>query len=187
MLPSPEGVAVAAEGDIMLAAAAYWSRREGGCFSRKWVDSAWLDSCYEVSRLINDNDSARDFYALEHWATMGETQFGLRHAWVNGFRPSGTPAQSWYRWAPTADSSGFCRDVAVSVSVLSAPVGSTFQACEGWDMTKSANGTNVSFKNQWQCNCSFMVGGNRATAYTITVTVAAGSYPVWSLGWGMAA
>jgi hypothetical protein len=59
--------------------------------------------------------------------------------------------------------------------------------CEAWDMTKSANGSDVSYKNQWQCNCSFMVGGNREVAYTIVVTVAAGKYPSWTLAWGMAA
>ena len=186
-MAAPEAVAIAAEGDIRLAAAAYWSRREGDCFSRRWVDSAWIDVCYEVSKLINDNDVGRDFFTLENWAYIGETQFGLRHAFINSVRPAGTPWQRWYRASPGSDSTGFCRDVSVSVSVLSAAIGGTFEACEGWDMTKSANGANVSFKNQWQCNCSFMIGGNRQVAYTITVTVPQGSSPIWSLGWGMAA
>jgi hypothetical protein len=186
-LAAPGGVAMAAEASIQLAAAAYWSFREGLCFSRKWVDSAWLDSCYEINRLINDNDSSRDFYSLEHWAYIGETQFGLRHAWVDGRRASGSQWQSWYRASPGSDSTGFCRDISVTATVLSAQVGSTFEACEGWDMTKSANGADVYMKNQWQCNCSFMIGGNRQTAYTIVVTVPAGKYPRWTLGWGMAA
>jgi hypothetical protein len=186
-LDAPDGVAIAAEGDIRLAAAAYWSRREGDCFSRRWVDSAWIDVCYEISKLINDNDGGRDFFALENWAYIGETEFGLRHAFIHSARPAGTPWQSWYRASPGSDSTGFCRDVSVSVSVLSATIGGTFEACEGWDMTKSANGANASFKNQWQCNCSFMIGGNRQVAYTITVTVPQGSSPTWSLGWGMAA
>lgn len=186
-LGAREGVAIAAAGDIQLAAAAYWSRREGDCFSRRWVDSAWIDVCYEISKLINDNDGGRDFFTLENWAYIGETQFGLRHAFINSVRPAGTPWQNWYRASPGSDSTGFCRDISVSVSVLSAAIGGTFEACEGWDMTKSANGANVSFKNQWQCNCSFMIGGNRQVAYTITVTVPQGSTPIWSLGWGMAA
>jgi hypothetical protein len=158
-----EGMAIGAEADTR-AAAAYWSRREGNCFSRRWVDSAWIDVCYEVSKLINDNDVRRDFFTLENWAYIGETQFGLRHAFINSVRPAGTPWQSWYRASPGSDSTGFCRDISVSVSVLSA-----------------------AFKNQWQCNCSFMIGGNRQVAYTITVTVPQGSSPIWSLGWGMAA
>jgi hypothetical protein len=186
-LQAPGGVAMAAEGDVQVAAAAYWSWREGLCFSRKWVDSAWLDSCYEINRLINDGSSTVDFYSLEHWAYIGETQFGLRHAWVEGWRASGSPWQSWYRASPGTDSSGFCRDISVTATVLSATVGSTFQACEGWDITKSANGSDVRMKNQWQCNCSFMIGGNRETAYTIVITVPAGQYPRWTLGWGMAA
>jgi len=155
-LDAPEGVAMAADGDVVLAAAAYWSRRESGCFTRWWVDSAYMDTCYEISKLINDNDGTQDFWGLEHWSTVGETQWGLRDAWINGTRLSGSTWQNWYRWSPGSDLSGGCRNVNVSVTVLSASLGATFQTCETWDMTKSANGSNVSYKQHWKCMCSFM-------------------------------
>ena len=55
-------------------------------------------------------------------------------------------------------------------------------------MTKSANGSNVSYKMEWKCNSwPYMGQVNREVAYAILVNVSQGAYPQWTLGMGMAA
>jgi len=116
-----------------------------------------------------------------------ETAFGLRSAWINESRPTGTTWQNWTDWDLGTDRDANCQSVYIDVSFI-VKVGANFDACETWDMTKSANGSNVSYKMEWKCNCwPYMGEVDREVAYSILVNVSQGATPRWTLGMGMAA
>ncbi|MDQ3525979.1 MAG: hypothetical protein M3451_13140 [Chloroflexota bacterium] len=154
---------------------------------RSSTQGAPLDTCYYIFKLINDGNDSKDYWSLRHWSTVGETAYGLRSAWIKGTRPTGTTWQNWTDWDLGTDRNANCSSTYIDVTFI-ITVGANFDACETWDMTKSANGSNVSYKMEWKCNCWPWMGEvDREVAYSILVNVSQGATPRWTLGMGMAA
>jgi hypothetical protein len=178
-----------AQSAVVAAAAAYWSVRETACFRSFYVDSARLDVCYRISKLINDNNTSRSYWALEVGGTAFETDKGLRSAFVSGERTPGSVTQRWeFGWQPASSITRNCTDYFVGVTHI-VSIGQTFQVCEKWTMTKSANESSPYLKFEWGCNAFLcqIVKDDRDVAEAYQVSVGQTQTPLFRLGYGMAA
>lgn len=164
-------------GSIQAAAAAEpaWAIQTGNCFSRINHVYAYIDHCYQIYKMTNDNSSTRDYFALKHYATAGpNSPWTLGYAYIQAYRLSGTTAQTWLDWDPKGSWQGGCSTVSLSISWLGAGLGLNVDRCERWDVVKQ-NPT-VNFKETW------LNPGTRSTrglGFEIAVWVAQGTWPQW--------
>jgi len=173
---------VEASGGIQPLAAPYWQLQYNGCFARWYVDSAYVDACYKVYKLINDGVSNKDYWTLQHWAVATETAWGLRSTWINSARNGGS-TQSWADWGPRVDYNSNCTTRTVGVSYILV-LTSQYVQCEIWDATRGAAAG--SMKQEWRCDCWPWMGSGtqRALAYAVEVSVPQGGSAAWTLGMG---
>ena len=174
--PAAPGVSPAA-----ITATPSWTFQDNACFTRFGNDDfSWMDHCYYMYRLSNDGNGSYDWFALNHYATMGaNSPWVLRWGLIRAYRYGSSP-QTWADWDPAADwQGGSCGQISLSISVGVANLGTSVERCpQIWDMSKSANGTSPDYTLQW---VSTGTRSNRALKFEIAVRVAQGGWAQWAL------
>ena len=156
---------------------ASWSLVGNACFTRISDTWTWLDHCYQMYKLANDGSSTRDYYALQHYATMHPNSPWVGNwAKIRSYPTGGSAAQNWMDWSPRGDYSGGSRTtttLGISVYVVL-----TMQTtmCDQWWIAKSNPA--VDFSVEW-----YRPGtrNNRELACEIAVWVNQGAWPQWYL------
>ena len=184
---SAEGVA-AVDGHVAgtgpMAAAAYWSQYDSGCFAWLRQGGSYMAPCYYVSKLMNDGNSKRDYFALRQRASLGTQKAGSGNydGWLMSKRTAGSATQYWADWEPGAEIRGNCGSVNLAVMAKGVTIGISATACDRWEPTLwEAPGH---FRNKWNCDCFVGVSGMRQVASNIAVAVPQGRYPSWTISAG---
>ena len=172
-----------------LAAAAppYWLERSSRCFSRTYFhhgdlirrNVGWMDTCYQIHKLMNDANATSDFWNIHAWATFDATNSGswAFDAWIHVDRDGG-PTWSWYDWKPRSEITGNCRDYALSVAYAGAALGFSHDTCETWTPTKyTAPGT---MKVMWTGSTQ---APREVALMTAIKTPNGSSSPIWGISW----
>jgi hypothetical protein len=130
------------------AAAPNWNFQHGDCFDRINHAFAWIDHCYQIYKMGQDNSSTRDYWALQHYAYMGNySPWTLGWGYVRSYRLSGTPAQNWIAASPGSGSNGNCTSITLAVAALGVGLWFPVERCEKWTVTKQNPA--VDFKVEW--------------------------------------
>jgi len=153
-----------------------WQFVGNQCFARISDTFTWLDHCYTMYQLSADGDPTRDWYALNHYATMDPNMPWVMNAASIGTTPIGTATQTWADWAPRSSTVSPCRQVAVSVSSPVGGIGDTVMQCEAWTIAKSAAAG--AFAVRWDGHGTH---ATRELSLEIAVSVPQGSWPQWAL------
>lgn len=159
-----------------VAAAPSWSYVAGQCFSRLSDGFAWIDHCYVLYRLAGDGDGTRDWFALNHYATMQPNAPWVMNAAEIGSQPVGATPQTWVDWAPRGDLAGPCHQILVGISAPVGGIADTATQCEIWTIAKSPAGGR--FAVRWDGRG---MRRSRELAMEISVSVPQGAWPVWAL------
>lgn len=169
--------------DTRVAAAAYWSQRESGCFAWLRRNESYSAPCYYIHKLINDGDWGRDYWSLKYKTTIGaEGASANWDGWISSVRTPGSTTQTWFDWDPGGDVRSNCQDVTLGVQVRLATASISATRCERWDMTLSS--TPGTFRNHWNCDCFIPTDEERQVAFVIGVTTAQNRSPLWNLAHG---
>lgn len=157
------------------AAAPFWSFVANACFTRISDGFSWIDHCYAMYRLANDGDAGRDWFALNHFATMRANPPWVMYAALIGSAPIGGP-QAWADWAPRSDMSGNCSPIIVAITTPAGGIPDATTQCEVWTLAKSATAGQFSVK--WDSR------GQRAArelSMEISVSMPQGGWAQWLL------
>ncbi len=155
---------------------ASWTFVASQCFSRISDTFSWLDHCYTMYRLANDGDAVRDWFAMNHVATMQANAPWVMNGASIGSAPAAGIPQSWADWAPRSDTSGACRQILVSISSPVSGIGDPATACESWRIQKSAKAGQ--FAVTWDGHGQHAA---RELSMEIAVSVPQGGWPQWTL------
>lgn len=164
-------------GSIQTAAAASpsWAWQQGSCFSRINHTFAYIDHCYQIYKMTNDNSSTLDYFALKHYGTAGpNSPWTLGYAYIHSYRLSGTTAQSWLDWDPNGSWQGGCSTVTLNVTWQAVGLNLNVSRCEQWDVVKQNPA--VDLKETW------LNPGTRSTrglGMELAVSVTQGAWPQW--------
>ncbi len=154
-----------------------WSLAGQACFSRITDTWTWLDHCYWMWQLANDGDTTRDWYALEHFATMHPNSPWVGNwAKISSSPTSGSAAQTWADWSPRGDYNQSCHTITVGITSPVGGISFSTNQCEVWDMTKGNPA--VTYDLAW---IGPGVRQDREVGYQISVSVPQGGWPQWSL------
>ncbi len=169
------------------AAPPYWLERGSDCFSRTYFHDGdvirrtvgWMDTCYQVHKLMNDANGSNDFWDIHAWATFDVTNSGswAFNAWIHVDRDGG-PTWSWYDWKPRSELSGNCRDYTMSIAYSGAALSFSHDTCETWTPTKyTAPGT---MKVVWTGSTQ---APREVALMTAIKTPNGSSSPIWGISW----
>ena len=149
------------------------------CYSRYTEAMGWFDHCRQFGYIASDGDTSRDHWVLKQYGTC-KSNSGWRMSLcsLSSVRASGTATQYWEDWAPTADSSGACRTISISVTAFGVGVSGSYNACETNDITKGAAAG--SFGSAWKGS---VASSERAVRSQIAVGVPQGQLPGFTLSW----
>ena len=168
---------------------ATWSYVSGACFTRLQSAFGWLDSCYQVHKLTNDNDP-RDFYKLEQYGSAGAMVLGkIYSGWLGAVKAASSSAMSWIDWSPRRTVTGGCQSIPLSVSALGVSFSASGIMCERWNVSKYADPGH--YREEWSCGCLPTLGqpypNVREIDYLQVVSVANGKPAIWTLSAGFQA
>lgn len=167
--------------DVSPMAVQYWSLMVGHCFARHEGTTGWIDSCYQIHKLMGESDSQKDYYTLTHYATAKGKWWWwpLRQAWISCKKHASSSPMQWVDWNPRSDRTiGHCDSITIGIS-YGAVLTYTATICkEGWDITKYSEAGK--FKNRWYGTA---YSSEREVAYMVCVKVPQGGWPVWYLQW----
>lgn len=176
------------EGQVAAAAAApYWLERGSNCFSRTYFyggeilrrNLGWMDTCYQIHKLMNDANTTNDFWDMHAWATFDTTNSGswAFDAWIHVDRDGG-PTWKWYDWKPRSELSGNCRDYTLSIAYAGASLSFSHDTCDTWTPTKyAAPGT---MKVLWTGSSQ---APREVALMTAIKTPNGSSSPIWGISW----
>jgi hypothetical protein len=136
-------------------------------------------TCYKIHKVINDADSAWDYYDIHAYATADATapKAILDDAAILVERCCG-PTLYWFDWSPGGDLSGNCGTQSLGVSYGGVGLNYGHTVCETWLLTRYAAPGKL--KVTWDG----FTQGSRQVALMAAVKVANGaSMPVWYVSW----
>lgn len=144
-----------------------------GCFARIYsgVNAAAMDHCYQILKLTGESSSIKDYYVLQHYASVYAGGWGAM--WGEVEAEAFTP-QDWVDWSPKGNRTGNCQSFTLSVEVNGWGVTYSTDKCETWSFSKW--NPQVHYKNRWT---GPVTNTNREIALEIAVQVAQGAWPQW--------
>lgn len=144
-----------------------------GCFARIYsgVNAAAMDHCYQVLKLLAESSPTKDYWALNHYASIYAGGWGARWAMVGA--EAFTP-QTWSKWSPGSNYTGNCTNSSISITMSGYSLTYSIDKCEMWRFTKW--NPQVKFQNRWD---GPVVNTNRELAFEIGVSVSPGAWPQW--------
>lgn len=176
--PTSRGIG-GAPGKAGLAAAGTLTWQSAYCYARYTEPVGWFDHCRQFGYIAADGDTSRDHWVFKQYGTCKSVS-GMRMSLcsLSSVRKSGSTTQYWEDWAPTADTTGGCRSISISVSAFGVGVSGSYSGCETNDITKgAAAGT---FTSAWKGS---VASSERAVQSQIAVGVPQGSTPAFTLAW----
>ena len=149
----------------------------GGCFSRISDTWSYLDHCYQMWKESNDGSSTRDWFALRHFGTaFPNSPWVVNSAFLSSSPTSSSSAQNWWEYSPLNGHTGSCTTETIGITSPVGGISHSLQVCEEWDIAKG-NPT-VSFALGWYGPGT---RSSRGLDYEISIYVAQGGWPQWSL------
>jgi hypothetical protein len=158
----------------------YWQQYNSNCLT---VDNntGYITHCFYKSKLINDGDPNKDFWALERkGTTKSKSIYWMKNAWIDSSISSATNPV-WYDWSPGQDEfHDPCNNFTVGINVEAAYLEESFPLCEQWDITFYPNEPGR-FVNTWRGTA---YRSERQVAFKIAISTSQGTQPYfgWSAG-----
>jgi hypothetical protein len=153
------------------------------CLSRINRPGGWLDLCWAVSRLMNERDSAEDYYVLRVWGTVSGNPgpSGLRWAVVRARPdPASDPFEFRAGWPDSTTYDGPCQAVTTDLGIFD-PDNQPVTVCgrtAGLTDASDPQTTGV----EWTCSgCLFPMSTTQEILVTEAVAVPEGRSPIWDL------
>jgi hypothetical protein len=166
---------------------------QGACFTRLNRTNGYMDTCYAGYKMVNETDSASDYFAIDLWASFWGIDPGLEEAYLRTYVTS-TP-RYWGDWSPRQGSSSGCRNVTVGITgslkagdygQVGGSLSSQLVFCETIDITKQNPA--VDFKIHWDyCQAFCFVGMRDSRSLEMMIAWAGrqGAAASWTNQWNV--
>ena len=157
-----------------------WDMVNNLCISRFDTKYGWMDVCGKKYLL---KGKSVDYYTMELFSTAkSKGIWVLTEAKIEAIRRPRTAIQRWVSWSPRQDmSTSVCNSISLGVSAMGVSLGSSFNLCDEWDITKFRYPGH--FKNVWKGPFwrTRNRGAEREVAFMQTVSVKSGKEAIWNI------
>jgi hypothetical protein len=152
------------------------------CLDRIARPGGWLDLCWSVSRMMNEADSAEDYYVLRVWGTLSgdPAPAGLRWAVVRARPdPASSPFEFRAGWPDTVYD-GACQKATTNLGIFD-PADPEVTVCgRTTGLTDAADPESTGV--EWTCaGCLLPMSATQTMLVTEAVAVPEGGSPIWDL------